>query len=433
MCFDTTLTFISLNWSFIVLLLGLLFINAITVSCFFALVKIRYSSLSQEALSQIRKKRFLAFIIDKSEVLGNILQFMSMACLFGSGLFIYPFVLNILNIRDASIVPLGLMMGLGFLIFLFQYIITYYVPQILGMLFPKNTLHSNSWFIVVLMVLIWPFLMLVRKLSSSILKKLHIKSQEAFNILDLQVQVRALGQETLVVPKFTQEILENALRMKDLQAADILLPRDQVHYLDLRRPLADNIQKAKTEGYTRYPLCETDLDSTIGIIHMQDLFAHGNLQEVNLRLIKRPIIRVAMTTPIQKILRRLLHKRMHMALVVDEFQRTVGIITLEHILEELVGDIQDEFDKEEDFIQRLSAQTFKIAGLTPIHEVEEVLGISLPHQNVSTFGGLITSELGRIPEKNEKLSIQDLNIHIEEVSKKRIVSTTVTLLKKEEE
>jgi putative hemolysin len=168
------------------------------------------------------------------------------------------------------------------------------------------------------------------------------------------------------------------------------------------------------------------LDNCIGIIHIKDLFCTEEpIEKIDLHGIKRPIMRVPLDTPLQKIFRRLLHKRMHMALVVDEFQRTVGIITLEHIIEELVGDIQDEFDKEQDSIQRISKNTYKIAGLTPIHEVEEVLNIELEHQNVSTFGGLITYELGRIPEKGEKCSFQDIQVTIEEASKRRIISTIV--------
>ncbi len=411
-----------------VLLLACMAVNALCVASFFALVKIRYAHLISESWVQLQKKKAFSFVLKYAEPLGAALYFYNLLSFFLLGIVGYLLIQESLMVCGSDLGPLP-WVSLSLIFFLFQYLVSYYLPRILGITYAQKLIQATAWLLKIFYFLSLPWVFCMKALGSRFLNLLDIKPEEAFHVLDLDLQIRALGDKGKSIPRFTYEILENALRMKDLEAADILLPRGQVQYLDLREPVLDNIKKAKQEGYTRYPLCEGDLDHTLGIIHMQDLFcAKVSLEKLDLSLIKRPIIRVPLKTPIQRVLRRLLQQRMHMALVTDEFRRTVGLITLEHILEELVGDIQDEFDHEEDFIQLVSKNIYKIAGLTPIHEVEEILGLKLSHQGVSTFGGLITSELGHIPEKNEKLTFQNLHIQIEEVSKKRIIATRVKVL-----
>ncbi len=412
-----------------VLLLACMAVNALCVASFFALVKIRYANLISESWVQLQKKKAFACVLKHAESLGSALYFYNLLSFFLLGLISYLLLQESLRGWLPGLSTLPYQISLSCVVFLFQYLVSYHLPRILGMAYAQKLIQAAAWPLKIFYVLSLPWAFCMKALGHRFSNLLKIKPKEAFHVLDLDLQIRALGDKGKSIPRFTYEILENALRMKDLEAADILLPRSQVQYLDLREPVLENIKKAKQEGYTRYPLCEGDLDHTLGIIHMQDLFcAKVPLEKLDLSLIKRPIIRVPLKTPIQRVLRRLLQQRMHMALVTDEFRRTVGLITLEHILEELVGDIQDEFDHEEDFIQLVSKNVYKIAGLTPIHEVEETLGLKLSHQGVSTFGGLITSELGHIPEKNEKLTLQNLHIHIEEVSKKRIIATRVKVL-----
>lgn len=114
-----------------------------------------------------------------------------------------------------------------------------------------------------------------------------------------------------------------------------------------------------------------------------------------------------------------------MAIVVDEFGGTIGLLTLEDILEELVGNIQDEFDHEDAMIIPITKNTYKVSGLATVHEVESFFNVKIDNENVSTFGGLITAELGRIPEKNERIKLLRWSIRITEVSKQRIISTIV--------
>jgi magnesium and cobalt transporter len=126
----------------------------------------------------------------------------------------------------------------------------------------------------------------------------------------------------------------------------------------------------------------------------------------------------------------MLRAKFHMALAVDEFGGIVGVVTFESILEELVGEIQDEFDSEELEIRALRApNTYRILGLTPIHDVEEALGLEFENDEVSTFGGLITGELGRIPARGDVLSVAGMHITIDEVDARRVIAARVVYVR----
>ena len=137
--------------------------------------------------------------------------------------------------------------------------------------------------------------------------------------------------------------------------------------------------------------------------------------------------------PLENALKLLLLRKMHMALVLDEFGGTIGVLTLENVFEQLVGAIDDEFDTiEEKKVSAISQVDYKVDGLTPLHDLEEVLGIEIENDDVSTFGGLITSELGRFPENGEQVVMVDigLSLTIDQVDERRIISATVRKLPK---
>ena len=139
---------------------------------------------------------------------------------------------------------------------------------------------------------------------------------------------------------------------------------------------------------------------------------------MNLRRIKRNIIRVMPDESLDNVMQKLMHSRTHMALVLDEFGGITGVITLEGIIETIVGSIQDEFDFEEEHIKPNGIDNYLVSGLTPIHEFEEILSIEVENEEVSTVGGLIISELGHIPLKQERFRFNGLDITISEVDEK---------------
>jgi len=190
-----------------------------------------------------------------------------------------------------------------------------------------------------------------------------------------------------------------------------------------------NLKVMKEAGHTRFPLCHSSLDDCIGILHIKDMFRlSGPLAAVDLVKVKRNVATFELETPLEAALERMLRAKFHMALAVDEFGGIVGVVTFESILEELVGEIQDEFDSEEDQIRALRApHTYRVSGLTPIHDLEEALGVEVENDDVSTFGGLITGELGRIPARGDTLSLAGMRITIDEVDERRVIAVRVVV------
>ena len=195
-----------------------------------------------------------------------------------------------------------------------------------------------------------------------------------------------------------------------------------------------NIELAKRSGHTRFPLCVGDLDQCIGLVHIKDIFhSSGDIKKMNLRRIKRNIIRVMPDESLDNVMQKLMHSRTHMALVLDEFGGITGVITLEGIIETIVGSIQDEFDFEEEHIKPNGIDNYLVSGLTPIHEFEEILSIEVENEEVSTVGGLIISELGHIPLKQERFRFNGLDITITEVDEKRVIAARVRVIERKDE
>lgn len=248
--------------------------------------------------------------------------------------------------------------------------------------------------------------------------------------VDRDFQILATGRSDVRFTPVTEKIASRALELNSISVYDILLPRNQVQLFDLNDSIEVNLERARKTGHTRFPLCLGDLDHCEGLIHIKDIFRFRKpLSAADLGKLMRPILRVGQDEPLDKILQVLLTKRVHMALVEDEFGGILGVLTLERILEELVGEIQDEFDKEDHMIVPLKKDFYKISGLTPLYEVEDQLGVDhLENDEVSSFGGLITHLLGRIPSAGEQVEIGPLQIIVKETDDTRVISTTVRVL-----
>jgi CBS domain containing-hemolysin-like protein len=254
--------------------------------------------------------------------------------------------------------------------------------------------------------------------------------------LDLETQIELLRKESPEMSMVAQLILKNTLMMRELVVADVLLPRNQVKYFDLNLSLEDNLKIARESGHTRFPLCYGDLDRCLGLIHIKDIFRYpGDLTRMDLRRLKRNMIRIDSEEPLESALTKLLSHRMHMALVIDEFHGTEGVLTLERILEQLVGEIRDEFDADEEVLIKSDLKNDEaiVSGLTPLHEIESIFDTHLDAEEVSTIGGLVTSELGRIPETGECVQIENLAIEITGVDETRILEVRIRCVSSDDE
>ena len=304
-----------------------------------------------------------------------------------------------------------------------------WLPRALGPGLPKILLRVISYYFAGFEILVRPLENSV-KFTQKIFTGLGVEEMPQPTQKDRDLHLLALGKAEVKFTPVTEKIALRSLDLSEISVYDILLPRNQVQIFDINDGVLSNIEKARKTGHTRFPLCQDDLDHCIGFIHIKDIFrSRQPVETLELEKLARPIVRFDQNQQLDRVLQVLLQKRVHMALIEDDFGGILGVITLERILEELVGEIQDEFDKEDKMIVPLKKDFYKISGLTPLHEVEDQLGIeNLENDDVSSFGGLITHHLGRIPKKGEVLEIGPLVITILETDETRVILTNVRIL-----
>ena len=418
----------------------LLLIHALLVACEMSLVKIRYRYANGTIPPELRINRRVSFLIKHSNWVGSTIRFLILMVTLALGFSLIQLFANGF-IRSSYQVSIWEQCVSAFVAFLISVIIVFILahqfPRRIALSRPLEALHITSWFVAPAAGLILPLYRTLSWVAKYIMNLFGIKAGEDLNILDHEVQIRALNADDGDISPEIQKILKNTLRFKEYETMDVLLPRTQVQYLDLTNDMSKNLELARKTGHTRFPLCSKGLDDCVGIIHIKDLFHQTKaLENIDLLKIKRDIISFSDETPLESTLRVMLAKNIHMALIRDEFGGVVGVITLEGILERIVGEIQDEFDEPEIAkVSAVSAEVFEVDGLTPLHELEESMDLNIPDVEAATFGGLITEQMGRLPRKGETLSFPKMgfSVTVNDVSDKRIISASISVLKNDEE
>ncbi|MEM9227735.1 MAG: hemolysin family protein [Verrucomicrobiota bacterium] len=413
-----------------VILLVLLFLNALLVACEISMVKVRYSLIEDDQLERLRKSHRVALLLDRAGQVAQVLRFGVLLSTVGLGLVLFPSIFYL-----AGNIPLfATQPGKTVLVFV-TFILAISVISIFGFLVPRgvalahpqDTLRFTSIFVLSFVRIVTPWAKLLRAITRGFLGLFKLKFAEDFNVLDYEVQIRAMGEEDVALSSRIRNMLRNTLRVRDLEVDDVLLPRNQVKYMDVEDSIEVNLEMARETGHTRFPLCEADLDHCLGLIHIKDIFRQADYKPDLLR-IRREILSFEATEPLEQALEVLLQQNVHMALVKDAFGGTLGLITLESILEVLVGDIQDEFDgSERALVNPVGEGAYRVDGLAPLHDIEEALEVDVGETEASTFGGWVTDELGRMPDAGEVIRTEEpaLEIAINDVDEKRILSATV--------
>jgi CBS domain containing-hemolysin-like protein len=208
------------------------------------------------------------------------------------------------------------------------------------------------------------------------------------------------------VTETEREILINALELNELWVRDVMTPRNEVVVLDADEPFDKVLAIAIRSKHTRFPLVKGHIDQSIGLIHIKDLFTLMNDPDPDLMRIKRELKMVPDTMPLDSLLQFFLKEHAHLAMAVDEFGTPVGIVFLDNVIEELVGDIQDEFDNEHSPFMRINDEEFVVEGSVTLNDLEGfVAELSLESGEVTTVGGYVTQQLERFPEVGESIVV----------------------------
>ena len=217
------------------------------------------------------------------------------------------------------------------------------------------------------------------------------------------------GEEKGVIEESQKEMINNIFEFDDIVAADVMTHRTEIEAVEIHEPLADIVKLAIDEGYSRIPVYKEELDNIVGILYVKDLLKYvGNDVPKSFKIsnIMRPAVFVPESKKCGDLFEELTEKRLQLAIVVDEYGGTAGLITMEDLIESILGNIQDEYDDEEEDIEQLSDTVFTIDGVTDLDEVEDELDRELPKGDYDTLAGMIISHLGYIPSEEETPSVE---------------------------
>ena len=321
-------------------------------------------------------------------------------------------------------------------------IIMSYLTLVLGELFPKRVALNNSEKIAMMVVkpilffskATLPFVKMLTFSSNVLLRlfKIDYKDlEEKVSEEEIRMMIN-VGEETGVIKETEKDMIEGIFEFDDTLAKEIMTPRTNVFAIDIEMPMDELVDKVLEEQYSRIPVYEEEIDNIIGVLYMKDLFVKlrkSNLDNNDIRTLLRPAYFVPETKNIDTLFKELQSTKNHMAMIIDEYGGFSGVVTIEDLIEEVMGNIFDEYDDNYDYITKIDQNTYLVDGLVSINEINEALDLDLPSDNYDTIGGFVINLTGNIPKENETPIIEYENIifKIEKVDEKRIDKLKISL------
>jgi magnesium and cobalt transporter len=224
-------------------------------------------------------------------------------------------------------------------------------------------------------------------------------------------------------------IAEGALAVRELTARDVMIPRSSMDVIEVDDPLSDSIGKAVDTRHSRFPVVGDNRDDVIGILLAKDFLQYFlNPEDFDLRAMLRPSVFVPESKPLNVLLREFRVNRNHMAIVVDEYGGVAGLVTIEDVLEQIVGDIADEHDfdhEEENIIAESAAGHYRVKASTSIEDFNTYFSTHYGSEDFDTIGGLVTNAFGRVPKRNESVRLEEHQFTIARADSRRVVTLTV--------
>lgn len=421
-----------------------LLLNAFFVASEFAIVKVRPSQIEGEAKENPVKAATALKVVSNldgylsANQLGITIA--SLALGFLGEPFVAAMVSPLLMKTGMSVWWVkGISFGLAIISFTFLHVV-------IGELMPKSIAISRS--VGVTMNLATPLhafykgahwaIVVLNGTANWLLKKLFniepIKEGEHTHSAEELALLVAQSERSHEVTETEREILINALELNDLWVRDVMTPRNKVVVLDADAPFSEALDVAMRTKHTRFPLVKGHLDHAMGLVHIKDLFKAMRDPEPNLTHIKRELKVVPDTMPLDVLLKFFLKEHAHLALVVDEFGTPAGIVFLDNVIEELVGEIQDEFDNDRSSFSRINDGEFIVEGSMTLNDLAgEVEELFLESGEVTTVGGYLTQQLGRFPEAGETVEVLGYEAKVTSTDGRRVGQVHFRKLPEEKE
>lgn len=399
----------------ILFVLFLVSANGFFVAAEFALVKIRLSDVKSSIRAGRRSAKLLEHIVERLDAYLSACQLGITLASLGLGWIGEPMVaksiqplMDQLGVSEHNAHYVSFPLAFGIITFL-HITAGEQVPKILAIQKYRETSFVVAVPLAIFYRIFKPFIWVLNESSNFMLRAIGIKSASEHRSatedeLRLILLETAQGGDVSLRERF---MMENILDLNDKAARSRMLPRNQIVFIDRQLPIEDQLRKSAAAGHTRLPICDGDLDHVLGIIHVKDVFQKlaGGESLTDLSPMIRPAVFFLETITLNRVLLEFQKSRTIMALLVDEYGVISGMITLENVLEEVVGPIQDEFDSEQPRIRKVGPDKYEIDASCPLENAVRELDLQVRGVTADTLGGLVMELLGHIPRVGEHVML----------------------------
>jgi len=420
----------------ITLVLLLVLLNGVFVAAEFSLVKIRQTRITQ-LVSEGNKLAGFALKVNKkldsylsATQFGITLTSLALGWLGEpaiSELLVEPIMFKLGVTDPILITTVGVVVGFSLITFL-HIVLGELAPKSIALQRTEGTVLALSAPLIFFYKIFFPFIWVLNASANALLRMIGIQPASEADGAHSEEEIRLLMNQSArsgVIDKEEMKLMDNIFEFSDLLAREVMLPRTDMVCLYVNLPLEDNIKIINETKHSRYPVALEDKDQILGFIHITDLLLANKEQQEDLTSMLRPILNVPESMEISQVLRLMQKKHAQLTLVVDEYGGTAGLLTAEEILEEIVGDLYDEFEDDERENVEIDGDIISVKGRMLIEDVNDLTGVLIEDNEVDSIGGWLFKELEGSPAKGDHVRIGNFIFQVEEATQLRITRVMI--------
>lgn len=431
----------------IVPLIILIFLNAFFAASEIAFISLNDAKIDMQAKEGNRKaKKIKKMLENPSKFLATIQIGITLAGFLSSAFASEAFASKIAPILHNLIPAVDLRVWNSISIILITIILSYFtlifgelVPKRLAMKYYEKIAFATIGVIRFISIVTAPFVKFLTFSTNIVSKLFGITGNEEETVTEEEIRMMVdVGEEKGTIDKEEKEMINNVFEFNDKTASEIMIPRKEVYALDMNLSISkvlEEITDNEDFRYSRIPVYEETIDEIKGIVYIKDILLSTKNKSVKVKNLVKEAYYIPETKQLNELFEDLRKNRKQIAIVVDEYGGTAGIVTMEDILEEIVGEIYDEYDLVEDNCEKIDENTYILNGSMSIWETEKSLEVEIPEGDYDTLSGYLIEELGRIPNEKEKPVIETEKViyKVEKIEDKRIIKIKACKVNKVEE
>ncbi len=417
----------------IIILILLILLNAYFASSEIAFISLNDAKIAKQAKQGNKKAKQIKQMLDNpSDFLATIQIGITLAGFLSSAFASETFASKLAPILNSMFPSISINIWNGISIICITIILSYFtlvfgelVPKRLAMKYYEKIAYKTITIIRIINKITLPFVKLLTNSTNIISKLFGVSNTEEEIVTEEEIKLLIdEGEEKGYIQEDEKELINNVFEFNDITVSEIMTHRTDIYAIEINSDINNLIEEIDEYKYSRIPVYEQNIDDIKGILYLKDILKYvKENKSLPLKTIIRPAYFVAQSKTINEVFKELQKNNNQMAIVLDEYGGTAGLITMEDILEELVGDIFDEYDEIENEFEKIDDNTYLIDGSITIYDLQKLLSIEIPKGDYETLSGYLQDELGRIPEDEEKpiIETKDVTYKIEEYEDKRIL------------